>query len=259
MEFGFLDPAPSRKRFPNEWFSWLLSDFRVVKKESTFGALCGVMASLLGLLLWALVLFFFSFAFSLTALALVSPLILTVAFIGFRCGIKWAKESAHYSEIIVRKADQVAVAFGLTNWQHMQSGGNDHYFDTLQSDFATVGHFGGPCEEFFFSVVGEVKIGWWMSPNMRPFEISVQIKKGKESTVAQLSYDQSTSKYELLSVGAIAEAQNLMARGLYRLGFEDEAISSQLPPLTNHEKLELRVSMPREFWPRTWLDEEKSD
>ena len=47
----------------------------------------------------------------------------------------------------------------------------------------------------------------------------------------------------------------IMARGLYCLGFEDEAILSQLPPLTNHEKLELRLSMPREFWPKTWQDE----
>lgn len=48
----------------------------------------------------------------------------------------------------------------------------------------------------------------------------------------------------------------LMARGLYRLGFEDPAILAQLPPLSAHEKLELRLSMPREFWPKTWLEEE---
>jgi hypothetical protein len=27
--------------------------------------------------------------------------------------------------------------------------------------------------------------------------------------------------------------------------------------LTDEEKLELRLSTPREFWPKTWLDEEK--
>ncbi|BCM88905.1 hypothetical protein IAD21_00747 [Abditibacteriota bacterium] len=47
-----------------------------------------------------------------------------------------------------------------------------------------------------------------------------------------------------------------MAYGLYRLGFEDEGILSQLPPISAHEKLELRFSMPREFWPQKWLDEE---
>ncbi len=47
-----------------------------------------------------------------------------------------------------------------------------------------------------------------------------------------------------------------LARGLYRLGFEDESILSQLPALSAHEKLELRLSMPREFWPQKWLDEE---
>ena len=48
----------------------------------------------------------------------------------------------------------------------------------------------------------------------------------------------------------------LMARGLYRLGFEDEGVLSQLPPLSAHEKLEVRLSMPREFWPQKWRDEE---
>ncbi|RYX80235.1 hypothetical protein EON83_29500 [bacterium] len=48
-----------------------------------------------------------------------------------------------------------------------------------------------------------------------------------------------------------------MARGLYRFGFEDETIIDQLHPLTAHEKLELRLSMPREFWPQKWLNEEK--
>lgn len=47
----------------------------------------------------------------------------------------------------------------------------------------------------------------------------------------------------------------LAARGLYRLGFEDEPILSQLPQLSAHEKVELRLSMPREFWPQKWLDE----
>ncbi len=47
-----------------------------------------------------------------------------------------------------------------------------------------------------------------------------------------------------------------LARGLYCLGFEDESILSQLPKLTAHEKLGLRLSMPREFWPKKWSDEE---
>lgn len=54
---------------------------------------------------------------------------------------------------------------------------------------------------------------------------------------------------------------DLMARGLYRLEFEAkekvEDVLSQLPELTAHEKLELRPSFPREFWPQKWLDEEE--
>lgn len=48
----------------------------------------------------------------------------------------------------------------------------------------------------------------------------------------------------------------LMSRGLYCLGFENPAIMSQLSPLSAHEKLELRLSMPREFWPPQWWAEE---
>ncbi len=53
-------------------------------------------------------------------------------------------------------------------------------------------------------------------------------------------------------------ASELMARGLYRLGIEDEDVLAELNyPLTAHEKLQLRLSLPREFWPQKWIDEEK--
>ncbi len=48
-----------------------------------------------------------------------------------------------------------------------------------------------------------------------------------------------------------------MARGLYCLGTDDsEALEQFYPAFSFHEKLELRLSLPREFWPQTWLDEE---
>ncbi|BCM88420.1 hypothetical protein IAD21_00251 [Abditibacteriota bacterium] len=56
-----------------------------------------------------------------------------------------------------------------------------------------------------------------------------------------------------------SEFHDLFARVLYRLGFEEESVLSQLPTLSMHEKLELRLSMPREFWPKQWLDEEASN
>ncbi len=40
-----------------------------------------------------------------------------------------------------------------------------------------------------------------------------------------------------------------MARGLYRLGIDDEDIVTQFNySLSAHEKLELRLSLSREFW-----------
>lgn len=50
-----------------------------------------------------------------------------------------------------------------------------------------------------------------------------------------------------------------MARGLYCLGIEDEEVLLALDcPLSAHEKLELRLALPREFWPQTWLEEERT-
>lgn len=56
------------------------------------------------------------------------------------------------------------------------------------------------------------------------------------------------------------EGLDQMARGLYRLGIEDEEVLAHLNrPLSMHEKIELRLSMPREFWPKTWLAEESKN
>lgn len=54
-----------------------------------------------------------------------------------------------------------------------------------------------------------------------------------------------------------ADLHHIMARGLYRLGVTNEEIICQLPPLSAREKLGLRLSMPREFWPQKWIDEEQ--
>ncbi|RYX81563.1 hypothetical protein EON83_23680 [bacterium] len=55
------------------------------------------------------------------------------------------------------------------------------------------------------------------------------------------------------------EWNELAARGLYRLGFEAEETMFEvgviLSAFSAHKKLELRLSMPREFWPQKWLDE----
>lgn len=53
---------------------------------------------------------------------------------------------------------------------------------------------------------------------------------------------------------------NLLACGLYRLGIEDADVCAMLNhPLSTHEKMELRLSMPREFWPQKWRDAENAE
>lgn len=47
-----------------------------------------------------------------------------------------------------------------------------------------------------------------------------------------------------------------MARGLYRLGLDDEDVLAKLNhPFSAHEQLELRDSMPRKYWPQKWLSD----
>lgn len=47
-----------------------------------------------------------------------------------------------------------------------------------------------------------------------------------------------------------------MVRGLYRLGLEEPSLIAELPTLSAHEKLELSLSLPREFWPKAWIEKE---
>jgi len=51
------------------------------------------------------------------------------------------------------------------------------------------------------------------------------------------------------------EFDEYMVRGLYRLGVQDDVLALLSYHLSAHEKLELRLSMPREFWPQKWVDE----
>ena len=45
----------------------------------------------------------------------------------------------------------------------------------------------------------------------------------------------------------------VMARGLYRLGFDNKFVLDELNyPLSQHERAELRLTMPQKFWPTEW-------
>ncbi len=93
---------------------------------------------------------------------------------------------------------------------------------------------------------------------------------GADATLLKLSLDRDVEfclltkdkegKHKFVSLSyAKRDLKQGMACGLYRLGIEDEEALSELnSTLSAHEKLELRLSMPREFWPKTWPNEEKA-
>ena len=71
-----------------------------------------------------------------------------------------------------------------------------------------------------------------------------------------LSDEDTWTCWTLTSTGGLNE---LMMRALYCLNFEEEGVFQKLnSPLSAHEKMELRLSMPREFWPHKWHEEESA-
>ncbi|BCM92289.1 hypothetical protein IAD21_04168 [Abditibacteriota bacterium] len=100
--------------------------------------------------------------------------------------------------------------------------------------------------------VGRNTVRWILTRTYGPIN---HIKVGKGRVGCDASYSIG-GQWQCSSHPAFNEQ---MARGLYRLGIEDEAVSAELNlSLTAHEKLELRLFMPREFWPQIWLDEKRA-
>ncbi len=93
---------------------------------------------------------------------------------------------------------------------------------------------------------GNRQLDWQINTHTKALTLISIAEKGQHLTLAYFS------PYLGVKLGG---NDVLMARGLYRLGFETEIASSRLPQLLPEEKTELRFSFPREFWPQSWLDE----
>lgn len=112
----------------------------------------------------------------------------------------------------------------------------------------------------FSALYQDLKL-WW-SLDSRPEKTTLRVIDIKGSSgsgrfcqvslLDVLGNSQEKDRWMFYSQGGV---DDLMARVLYRLGFDDEKVLSRLPELTGHEKLELRFSMPREFWPQKWIEE----
>lgn len=101
-------------------------------------------------------------------------------------------------------------------------------------------------------LIGEEQVAlhvWFDGSESLFFEIGA----GEWST--QVHYWPGSSLREWTAMGDTPDFNDHMAHSLFRLGFEDEALFAQLPDLSLHDKLELRLSFAREFWPPKWLEE----
>ncbi|RYX82176.1 hypothetical protein EON83_20890 [bacterium] len=137
------------------------------------------------------------------------------------------------SEPIDREARRIAAAFELET------------FELNEEDDEQMIYVGN---------LDTVRVGWNIDARTNTF---VVIWAGNVEDGECLIHTEWYPEGKEWRLSPMPEFHSIMARGLYRLGFEDESVFSQLPALSAHEKLELRLSMPREFWPKIWLNEER--
>jgi hypothetical protein len=135
---------------------------------------------------------------------------------------------------IEREAWRIVAAFGSTS-----------YVSTPQ--------FHSEIVEFTVTLESEVTLGLYL--NTTPI-VTVGLIELSGCGAFLFMAASSGGRWEQGGVDIHFTHHSRMARGFYCLGIEDEATWRQLLPLSAHEKLELRLSMPREFWPQKWLDEE---
>jgi hypothetical protein len=134
------------------------------------------------------------------------------------------------SEEVDWEARRVAAAFGLVEWDEQGESCGDLFSSSRKQDF---------------------EVRCCIDNQARLFDL--HIENVDDPTTIYCDVELQPEFYCVPCFGN-PSYNELMARGLYRLGFDDPALSSQLPELNAHEKLELRLSMPCEFWPKTWQD-----
>ncbi|RYX83805.1 hypothetical protein EON83_12705 [bacterium] len=76
---------------------------------------------------------------------------------------------------------------------------------------------------------------------------------GQESDEAWLAID-NTNHYADFRIGS-PEYNRTLVHGLYCFAFDSDELWREFGvSLSMHEKIELRLSMPREFWPQMWFE-----
>lgn len=141
-------------------------------------------------------------------------------------------ESEVLGEKVEWEARRVAAAFGLGEWN--EDVWYMHSHDSL-----------------FSGTRGELEVSWRISPQAVAVHLRVGHGQFEDCIVTWREF-----AWKLTASRLHQSYNEFMVRGLYCLGIEDEEVFSELnPSLSFHEKLELRLSLPREFWPAKWLDE----
>lgn len=137
------------------------------------------------------------------------------------------------------EAQRVAVAFGATTFERT----NRHVENRTE----------------FAAMIGDRLLEWQLDQSGQLRHIALGNSEATQDV--QLFFDRwPTNQHEgMWVVRPHANYNEQMVRGLFRLGITTEdggELALLNYSLTAHEKLELRLSMPHQFWPQNWLDEE---
>ncbi|RYX80949.1 hypothetical protein EON83_26435 [bacterium] len=145
------------------------------------------------------------------------------------------------SEEMQRDARRIAVAFGRKSKKNIEVY-PDRFID-LGVDFASIRMAFRYRNNGLKTVVAHF---------LRGEQWRISLETGFSGNGKNFQYVRSDG----LHMNGDALAPEMMV-AIYKLGLDLEPLQRVFNlTLTYHEQLELRLSMPREFWPQKWLDEE---
>lgn len=152
------------------------------------------------------------------------------------------------------EARRIAAAFELQDWVlHIAEPENYMYSDVLANSFHLKGYT--RCFKRVWA-----PLSWSDEPL---WDIEICRGDPKEYNIVRCSFvyreGKPSVKWGFMEIEDPDPTSScwLLACALFRLGLYDEDTCSELgATFSFHDELELRLSMPREFWPQKWLDEE---
>lgn len=162
-------------------------------------------------------------------------------------------DAGELSRAIHWEARRVAEAFGIKDWSSVPVVGSATRFGFTGECGGIDGEDGSRQEE----AGGQVGVAllWMVAPGVRVDYLCLGDSLADQE--CSLLYDRTLDRWKLCSQLRHA---HLLACGLYCLGIVADTLAVEFDlELSLEQKEQLRLTLPREFWPKAWLEEEEMD